>query len=1606
MSVQRIRTQIRTFITALAAFAMILSVGVTATTPTWAAEQEGIVLTHEAKSSGNADPSAFATGELMQSQATFKANLPSSEYAGAYLAISYPREAASFVGSIEPVINYASSEVFDHGQLVGNEYRIYLKDSDDARDTSFPILTKFSTFITPDGYELPLTLSLKKADGSLVKSANVVTYKAIAGGADYSYSIVGGQNQIGGKSSDGKVLDSTGLVDVTFTYAPDFRVFNKKDPYSTFADEKGARLYNPLNLVQPLPEHASFDPAKNPGWSLNDATKELTYTLDRKDFDDDHYRPVSLKLTFPGAPVDQTFTTTSTMTFNLVDPAANETPVVQTKTVSYRFRSAPPEGSPIHKTFIKADNDPADQYGTHNATLNDSSRLNAGLKWGLTLQNTHTAPLTITSFTDHDLDPRLYYAGVSLPYDESSEENSGIFASYENFKVLPSVTVVAQLEDGTTQTMGTVRRGRTLTFSNTDTAKKITSLSFTLPDGFTLNTNQYSSIGVVTKFKDAPSLSSDQAQNRYSNSVSYEGHHENAHGDTYDVHNQASEYFTLVPKKIDIGFQKTLSDKLGTGWFAQTRDEPVRADGELALWNWGSWFSGMSSDAIKGVPGSEVIENLEIIDLLPEGVTYDEATTKAQSRGITSYGTITYHENYEDSGLNAVVISFPRISVSRFNRLVDNESLAIATRVNSDSLPGKNVNTMLVKVGGQFVANSDTHHMSGQGYSFSGLNEYADTRDLDHDGDTNEKFAYASAHYEYTAKQELIARTYIARADVDNFNRDGLKTGVDTPFRYKLYNYNNKVSAIRQYELVSLLPYIGDHSSAKDATSNDYKPRNSQFANTLTGPAEITTKNASKFVVLYTTDKLEGAVADASTSLTWTESVDDYSKVTGIKVALKDGQSFASGEELDVIAPMKAPSDAALADRAYADFAISSDGSDFVPTNRVWNEIYEPSSDLIITKTDDNNAPLAGAKFRVTNKADDKDTREITTGSDGKAQVTLPLGQYTVTESEAPTGYVLSETTYDADIVEDVPTELSVTNQPRNLVVTKVDSADATKKLAGATFELRTAGGTVVGQPQTTNDDGQVTFSKLAIGTYQLVETQEPGGYVLASTPVSVTVENAGATVQVTNTLIEKGDITATKVWADGPTDRPEIRFALYRQIADGQAERVPGADIQIVPTEGSVTWNAIDKTDNHGAAYTFSVKEVDANGDDYTPSGYTKTEDGLTVTNTYVPELTTVTARKVWVGGPEADHTDVSLQLWQAIGDDEPTKVGEPVTTTGLTATWENIPITNTKGEAITYSVTEENIPTHYAVSYDVDENGFTVTNTLVNPEITVPVTKVWDDADNQDGIRPDSVKVKLQTWVEEDPDQLNDAIDQNGNTVEPLTLSATSNWTGEFTNLPLYDSKGRVLTYSVVEDTVEGYQSTVDIDENGVTVTNTHEVAKTNVDVSKVWVDAEDKDGIRPGSVTFKLLADGEDTGKTLTVDAQREWKGAFEGLAKFKTGKEIVYTISEVPVEGYTSEVAGNAADGFVVTNTHEIKPEPTPSEEPSPSDEPTDPTTPSEPATPSEEPTTPVNPTTPSKPASPETPRTLPFSGTSVVSLGVLAMAALVGGVVILRRREEA
>ena len=281
-------------------------------------------------------------------------------------------------------------------------------------------------------------------------------------------------------------------------------------------------------------------------------------------------------------------------------------------------------------------------------------------------------------------------------------------------------------------------------------------------------------------------------------------------------------------------------------------------------------------------------------------------------------------------------------------------------------------------------------------------------------------------------------------------------------------------------------------------------------------------------------------------------------------------------------------------------------------------------------------------------------------------------------------------------------------------------------------------------------------------------------------------------------------------------------------------------------------------------------------------------------------------------------------------------------------------------------YTVKEIQAPTGYVlseepikISKDDFGNDLAISRDLVNQKEKTSVSgqKTWNDNDNQDGKRPSKITVDL----------LANGVKVASKKVKP---DAAGTWAYHFDNLDVVDDAGKVIAYTVSEEPVEGYETTIE----GTNITNTRTPEVTEVAVKKIWDDADNKDGLRPEKITVRLLADGQEVA-VKEITATDNWQASFTNLPVYKEGKKIAYAITEDPVAGYITNI-----DGFTVTNRH-TPPTTPPTTPPS-----TPPTTP---------PTTP--PSIPEKPETPTTPKEgkkkiLPSTG-EVVSYGLIILGAL-------------
>ena len=353
------------------------------------------------------------------------------------------------------------------------------------------------------------------------------------------------------------------------------------------------------------------------------------------------------------------------------------------------------------------------------------------------------------------------------------------------------------------------------------------------------------------------------------------------------------------------------------------------------------------------------------------------------------------------------------------------------------------------------------------------------------------------------------------------------------------------------------------------------------------------------------------------------------------------------------------------------------------------------------------------------------------------------------------------------------------------------------------------------------------------------------------------------------------------------------------------------------------------------GKKLIYSVKETPVAGYNNTENKLVNAdnqEQGFTLTNSRTDyETVDVSGTKTWNDNNNQDGKRPAKLTVQLLADGKPVQ-GKVVTLEGknLSYEWKGLP-KNKAGKAIVYSVSEDANGDAEgdglaALGYSSKLEGYNLINTY-NPEnMSIPVTKIWNDNDNKDGKRPQKVVLRLFAKV--------NGVEQDTNKTLELSQDQKGEYKGSFDGLAKY-SNGNKIQYIVKEDAVAGYdqvevKNVDDKDQSkGIQITNTHTNITVDIQATKVWNDGNNQDGKRPlnDAVTLRLFADGQDTKKTLVVSKSDNYKGSFTKLDKYKAGavgQEINYSIKEDKVDDYETSVKylgeKNLVKSFTITNTH--------------------------------------------------------------------------------------
>ena len=426
----------------------------------------------------------------------------------------------------------------------------------------------------------------------------------------------------------------------------------------------------------------------------------------------------------------------------------------------------------------------------------------------------------------------------------------------------------------------------------------------------------------------------------------------------------------------------------------------------------------------------------------------------------------------------------------------------------------------------------------------------------------------------------------------------------------------------------------------------------------------------------------------------------------------------------------------------------------------------------------------------------------------------------------------------------------------------------------------------------------------------------------------------------VTNTFkipTETISVKADKHWADNSNQAKKRPTSIILRLKNG-AEIIEDKTLTGTGDDWTYTFENVPKYNQFGNEVNYSLEELETNTGDlkfYNKDVAGTYKSGFTVTNTFnVPnEKVNVTVTKNWDDNSNVNGkrpTSIKYVLNGGVTPVEQVVTGNRTTDENWSYTFANLSKYNELGNIINYSVEEQEVNANDFKFYtnkiigDKD-SGFRITNKFVVPEdkIQIQVTKHWEDNNNVNNRRPESIKF---------------VIKQNNSEIKSKVVTGSrttdENWSYTFDNLAKFDENGQEIDYVLEEqevnaDDMKFYTGTTSGNrKSGFVVTNKFTVPNETIKprVTIEWDDNSNNKNKRPNDVKVvvkdnngKIVKEGNVTGNP----TDNSWTKEFEDVPKYDgNGKEIPYTVEVIPnnpndLEFYVPSIKGDKDKGFVVT-----------------------------------------------------------------------------------------
>ena len=918
----------------------------------------------------------------------------------------------------------------------GDNYTISIVFSvyDRTQTLVLPFTLSFLDDVVPDNYRLPVTASVP---GGNPTAPNI--YRPLY--KDWEIQKFVNSNRISAFGEDGAEVVVTPQEEGGNPYLDDltyvdfaFIVNNYTNDQCGLADLRDACS---VTLTDTLPTYtdkdgmeriAVFDADQNPGWTLSEDGKTVSKT-----YTGEHSAEIllqiyndALHLRFPGLQFDELEDGTlmaeldNTVQLEAIPSgeAPGETRPTADDPLRFRLTTDPGTQGQFTKGAEKGDIYDVDVYKTN------------PYPWSLALSNDKAQPLRHIVIQDRTIveNGEVVLAGLDEDLRFVRLESVTTGASLPEGKTYADIVdhITAYYTDGTMQTISALQADAHGNLAVTfDEEKVCDGYEIVFTDDYEMQAGGKVRFRAYTVYRDPEHTHVPDGQTKvtYTNAARSINSYP-LDGETKYVYLNAQHSYDMLPttEHLSIGKRTLCND--GTTTLAGRGGNHI---GDYFLYQ-----IDLTGSLLE--PEVKTYEDLRIVDLLPDGIRYDSIYLLQGVYGLPFLdGGNAYQpeilENYHNSGRTAVIFHLNAENLQRTLATVQSKTATLYfwVQIEQSARPGTVRNEV-------YVVGDNLDEYQGQ------TGGAADRYDLNNNGETDDKIAYAFSDATIIAAQSMYAEKCIAPAGSNNWSKQGLLVKAGSSFDYLLEIVNETADVHTGLTVYDTLPRIGDPNLFGASGRGSEFPVHLRSA--ITPPEGYTVYYTTSDAV-YTHSMEEMVSADI-----WTATVSDYASVTAFKLVAGEGTVLAGNSTFRVRIPVCAPktfdedSMELLHTKADQDQdsgtvswlqAVNAFGFRTVQapavkeSNTVWARVC--FAGFCVKKVNGaTQAALPGAEFTLTDAAGTVVGTAVS-DTDGRLQFReLTEGTYTLTETKVPDGFLDTHVSVTVSITQNpVTLEYSVT---------------------------------------------------------------------------------------------------------------------------------------------------------------------------------------------------------------------------------------------------------------------------------------------------------------------------------------------------------------------------------------------------------------------------------------------------------------------------------------------------------------------------------------------------------------------------------------------------